>query len=906
MDLITLDFETYYDKAFSLSKMTTEAYIRDPRFEVIGVAVRVNDGDTVWFSGDKEQTRQWLHKFDFENSALLCQNTMFDAGILSFIFDIHPKVLLDTMCMARAWLGVDVSVSLKSLAQHYGVGEKGTEVLQALGKHRKDFSVEELSSYAQYCVNDVELTYDIFNKMMAQGFPKRELKLIDVTLRMFTRPLLHLDMELLATHLENVKRVKAEHIKQVGAMLVSATGNTYAQEDLTDEAIQKLLQSNPKFAQVLESLGVDAPMKVSPSTGKLTYAFAKTDEAFKEMLEHEDIRVQAVVSARLGVKTTLEETRTERFMDMALRGRVPLPLKYSGARTHRWSGMDAINMQNIPSRGDTTLKQSFRAPDGYVIVGADLSNIELRMGLWLAGQTDKLKALGEGKDLYKDFASSVFGTPYDEVTKEQRFIGKTCIAEGTLVLSESGWKPIEKVSIYDRLWDGEEWACHQGLITNGLKETLQIHGAWLTPDHLVWSGSSWLEAISLTRDENILRQSLGSAAVNLPLQATYKAQEGASAPLSLLAIAHQMSIELTRIILRTSSPHVAYDVREQQEPLNVIGRMLGLCQMTSTGADYSIGWLRQLIDVITQRTRDITTTALEEYAFVTSGSQASPHFLSMCRLLMGGTCQNTKWIGSTTTTGIAPETSGLYHDRRTPITEGICTPSRRKLLVYDIASVGTRNRFTILTDAGPLIVHNCQLALIYGTGSARLRAAIKTGSGVDIGEAESKRIVSLYRTEYAQVKAAWEQGEDALRNLSAGAHTEYGMNGLIKIHGSKGCLLPSGLYMKYPDLKRVSENGKTNWTYQTRKGKEYLYGAKFFQGIVQSAARCIMGECMIRIDKRYPTLLTVHDADYVLAPETEAQEAVEFVLTEMRKAPKWAPDIPLDAEAGFGKTLADC
>ena len=625
MNLITLDFETYYDKAFSLSKMTTEAYIRDPRFEVIGVAVRVNDADTVWFSGTTKDTGTFLRTFDWGNSALLCQNTMFDAGILAFIFDIHPKVMLDTMCMARAWLGVDVSVSLKSLAQHYGVGEKGTEVLQALGKHRADFSAEELSSYAQYCVNDVELTYDIFNKMMAQGFPKIELKLIDVTLRMFTRPLLHLDVELLATHLENVKKVKAEHIKQVGAMLVSATGNTYSEEDLTDEAIQKLLQSNPKFAQVLESLGVNAPMKTSPATGNLTYAFAKTDEAFKEMLEHDDVRVQAVVSARLGVKTTLEETRTERFMDMALRGRVPLPLKYSGARTHRWSGMDAINMQNIPSRGDTTLKQSFRAPDGYVIVGADLSNIELRMGLWLAGQTDKLKALGEGKDLYKDFASSVFGTPYDEVTKEQRFIGKTS-----------------------------------------------------------------------------------------------------------------------------------------------------------------------------------------------------------------------------------------------------------------------------------------QLSLIYGVGSARLRAAIKTGSGVDIGEAESKRIVSLYRTEYAQVKAAWEHGEDALRNLSVGAHTEYGRNGLIKIHGTEGCLLPSGLYMKYPDLKRVSENGKTNWTYQTRKGKEYLYGAKFFQGIVQSAARCIMGECMLRIDKRYPTLLTVHDADYVLAPETEAQEAVEFVLTQMRKAPKWAPDIPLDAEAGFGKTLADC
>lgn len=347
MDIITLDMETYYDKAFSLSKMTTEAYIRDPRFEVIGVAVRVNYADTVWFSGSKKDTAEFLKQFDWVNSALLCQNTMFDAGILSFIFDIHPKVMLDTMCMARAWLGVDVSVSLKSLAQHYGVGEKGTEVLQALGKKRADFSAQELSSYGQYCVNDVELTYDIFNKMITEGFPKKELKVIDVTLRMFTRPLLHLDLELLAKHLENVKQVKADHVKQVGAMLITADGDAYTEEDLTDEAIKKLLQSNPKFAQVLESLHVEVPMKTSPSTGNPTYAFAKTDEAFKELLEHDDVRVQAVVSARLGVKTTLEETRTERFMDMALRGRVPIPLKYAGARTHRWSGCLVSDTQII-------------------------------------------------------------------------------------------------------------------------------------------------------------------------------------------------------------------------------------------------------------------------------------------------------------------------------------------------------------------------------------------------------------------------------------------------------------------------------------------------------------------------------------------------------------------------------
>ena len=113
MDIITVDFETYYDKQFSLSKLTTEEYIRNTKFEVIGVAVKVNGGETIWLSGEIDELRTYLHdNFSWETSALLAHNTMFDGAILNWVFDIRPKLYLDTLCMGRAVNGTEVSSSL--------------------------------------------------------------------------------------------------------------------------------------------------------------------------------------------------------------------------------------------------------------------------------------------------------------------------------------------------------------------------------------------------------------------------------------------------------------------------------------------------------------------------------------------------------------------------------------------------------------------------------------------------------------------------------------------------------------------------------------------------------------------------------------------------------------------------
>lgn len=322
MNLITVDFETYYDREYSLSKLTTEEYIRSPLFEAIGVAVKVNDGATEWFSGTHKEVKQFLQQFDWADSMTLAHNTMFDGAILSWIFNIHPRILADTLSMARPIHGHTVGGSLAKLVTHYGLGEKGTEVINALGKRRLDFTPQELDQYGRYCVNDVELTYKLF-EVLSQGFPKDELKLIDLTLKMFTEPVLELDQLRLEQHLADV-------LAQKDALLAAIGGDP--------EEVKKKLMSNEQFAALLETYGVDRPTKISLTTGKTTYAFAKTDPGMKALLEHPDPAVQALVTARLGVKTTLEETRTKRFIDIANRGLLPVPLAYCAAHTHRWGG----------------------------------------------------------------------------------------------------------------------------------------------------------------------------------------------------------------------------------------------------------------------------------------------------------------------------------------------------------------------------------------------------------------------------------------------------------------------------------------------------------------------------------------------------------------------------------------
>lgn len=410
MDIVTIDMETYYDKDYSLSKITTEAYVRDPRFEVIGVGVKVNDQPADWYSGS--DPGRFLKSLDYSKRAILCHNTVFDGAILSWKFGIKPKLWLDTLSMARPWHNITVGGSLKKLASYYKLGEKGDEVINALGKRRADFTEDEMNRYASYCLNDVDLTYQLFQKLKGK-FPVSELLLIDQTIRMYTEPSIVLDKLLLAQHHADVVNKKSSLMEEL-----SWLGDS-------DEAIKSYLMSNDKLAKVLAALGVDVPMKTSKTTGQPAHAFSKTDTAFTKLLEHELPEVRAVVGARLGVKSTLEETRTASLMGVAERGPLPIMLNYYGAHTGRFSGGDKMNLQNLPRGG--TLRRALTAPPGKLLLACDSAQIEARMVAWLAGQNSLLHSFREGRDVYCEFASEVYGRKITKAEKLERHVGKTAV-----------------------------------------------------------------------------------------------------------------------------------------------------------------------------------------------------------------------------------------------------------------------------------------------------------------------------------------------------------------------------------------------------------------------------------------------------------------------------------------------
>lgn len=408
MDIVTLDYETYYGDDYTLSKLTTEAYVRDPRFEAIMLGIKVNTEPAFWVPRDS--IRLSLDSLHLQNKAVLCHHMHFDGLINSHHYGIRPKVLFDTLGMARALHGANGRLSLDKLAERYGIGKKGTEVMNAKGKRFADFSPYELARYGDYCVNDVELTYLLFMRMVSQ-FSREELEIHDRVIRMFTEPKLELDEELLTEYANELHAEKMALMLQAGVQ----------KDDL---------MSNEKFAASLMNLGIDPPMKVSPSwlkktpeerdpSKQLVYAFAKTDSGMQALQEHPDERVQILVEARLKNKTTIAEKGAQRLIGMAKRGPATIYLKVSGASgTHRLSAGDKFNWQAM-KRG-SKLRRAVKAKKGYKVVVGDSSNIEARLLDWLAGQEDMVQVYrdadaGIGPDMYCVIAERIYNRP---VTKK--------------------------------------------------------------------------------------------------------------------------------------------------------------------------------------------------------------------------------------------------------------------------------------------------------------------------------------------------------------------------------------------------------------------------------------------------------------------------------------------------------
>lgn len=500
---ITLDFETYYCKKskYSLAAkgMTYEKYIRDNKFEVIGLAVKVGNRNTEWLS--PHEIQDWINHIEvaygWENVRLIAQNAVFDASILGLKFNVYPGQIADTMLMSKAvqqWDGNSLDVITRQLRTKYGwicvqnndgstwVGsatgeneqlkqfavDKGTEVHDADGKHICDFTDEAYDAYAQYCITDVDLTWSAYRFFLDYyGFPEQEIDVMTTSIEMYTYPVMELDTKVLEEVKANVNQLREESLARAGVTLEE-------------------VRSDAKFAEALMKLGVEPPTKIN-TKGEVKYAFAKKDLEFLKLLEHEDEGVRELAQARFDNKSSQAVTRVEDFLSKAERGKLCVGIEYYGARTGRFGGFEG-NLQNLNRNkvvGKDTpygrlvfykgkadrfmklgsdgkvllaragwvendedelhevgLRDSVKAPKGKTLVVNDLSQIECRILAYTAHEQWVLDAFVAKKDIYKAQASKSFGVPYEEITKSMRFVGKSQILGLGFQAGENGLRVV--------------------------------------------------------------------------------------------------------------------------------------------------------------------------------------------------------------------------------------------------------------------------------------------------------------------------------------------------------------------------------------------------------------------------------------------------------------------------------
>jgi hypothetical protein len=188
-------------------------------------------------------------------------------------------------------------------------------------------------------------------------------------------------------------------------------------------------------------------------------------------------------------------------------------------------------------------------------------------------------------------------------------------------------------------------------------------------------------------------------------------------------------------------------------------------------------------------------------------------------------------------------------------------------------------------------------------GAAKFQAQLLT-FGVNMELEECKRIISVYRETYPMIPLLWRQTGDALDAMANNQTAPVGLDGVLTVCGADGIKLPNGLSLKYPNLRYIMHEGKSEMVYDQKKGRSVLptriYGGKAVENICQALARIIIGEQMLMVARRLRVVMTVHDAVGVIAPTEKAEEARQFVEACMRIRPKWATALPLNCESKMG------
>ena len=967
--ILVCDAETAWDsKEYTLRKMTTEAYIRDPRFKVWGFCFKwYGDPGTARWIGTTH-LKDYLARIDWSTTAILAQNTAFDGSILAWHYGITPAFQFDTLSMGRAVRGVETGNSLAKLAEAYGLPAKGNAV------HSTDGMLDELPRHveeelAQYCKHDVFLCEEIFKRLVMKDtqagafdypayaphewkYPVKELKLIDMTLRMFTRPLIQLDASMLTDAILEEKEKREGLLTKLG---------------VTDAT----LASTPQFAALIEGLGHEVPTKKSPATGELIPALAKNDAMFQAMLNGDDENLSMLCEARVLVKSTSERTRAQRFLDISARGTLPVPLNYYGALTGRWTATKggAINMQNM-KRG-SFLRKSLEAPDGFVFGVGDLSQIEPRVLAYMADYEDLLDIFRSGKDAYATFGESMFNMP--GLNKEDHPVHRQSAKSAMLGAGyQLGWasfaaqllvgflgappvryeKKFAKelgidIGYIERFLDYEDnlvamagipHVCsQQELLIHCVvaKKLIDLYRAAASPVVKLWAQYEQLIERSLAEGEEVQVKCL-----------TFRKEEIVLPNgMSLLYpnLRHLKNEHGKKVVDKRGRPTWVYGEKETKL---YAGKITNNCIGEGSEVLTQRGWVP--IERVEQ-----TDLVHDGVAFVSHG---------------GKIYKGVQWCTAVDGVNMTPDHKVLTDEGWQAASQSP-RPYRPTLRHVGSDERGAQHQKVALALSVRLwaAMHKAWLRCNQ-RAEARRHAELRvcdapsyrgwkshawhdTPSGV---RSLAQHDQPLHETFRARLQELWCAGNNRVRTLAervrvflgrhaarlsarAGAGSRGQREGVFAFElplgfsagefdeparhralGGRSRVERSDRFGSHnniqPDSRRVAGGTlvgaggvhKPVWDILNAGPRQRFvvrgFGGPFIvHNCTQAIARCVMTDGMLRVDKRYPVVGTVHDELLCMMPEKEADEGIKWVIQQMTIEPKYLPGIPLAAEGGWHK-----
>lgn len=448
--VVLLDWESYFDVDFSLTKQSTVEHVTDSRFELLGAGVievrQPHEAPTPHFwhgEADCQTVIDHLRREygkELEGCTLVVHNAHFETAVTALRYDIRPRYVVDTIGLHRHW-NARASHKLGDIAKELRLSEekgdtkkfkgwtyrvraaKRTKKAKGPPKFMPRMTPEMQEELAAYGCGDCRLEWEVFTRLLPKlSNPAVELRVMQHTVDIWTKPLLHVD-HAFADSL-------AERMDARGQEVIAATGHSRA-EISGNHSFTALLR------MALRAAGDDPDTYFKFSKQGSIPAIAKGDEERDLLLQHPDPTVRSLIEARVGLKTWPSHAKRVRAISAQSKagGGMMVPLRYHSAHTGRYGGGEGINLQNLPARHPEAIVNEIRGllipPPGHALVVVDASQVEARGTSWVAGEEWKLRAFeaidrGEGQDIYCQTAEQIFGHPVTKADNPaERQVGKT-------------------------------------------------------------------------------------------------------------------------------------------------------------------------------------------------------------------------------------------------------------------------------------------------------------------------------------------------------------------------------------------------------------------------------------------------------------------------------------------------